>query len=174
MVVHSDKHGCFNNCYIFYSTGIYPHVVVLSYFRFFRLMKQCVPLFVLSENIDYLAYCLQFRTPHRIILSGSPIQNNLKELWSLFDFIFPGKLGTLPDFMQHFSIPIVQGGYANATEIQVGLVHVIGKNFHDIQKSQSFIKINFFHGTGSDSIQMCMCVEGHNQPLFTEKNESRC
>ncbi|BFZ02829.1 hypothetical protein BsWGS_05868 [Bradybaena similaris] len=61
----------------------------------------------------------QFRTPHRIILSGSPIQNNLKELWSLFDFVFPGKLGTLPDFMQHFSIPIVQGGYSNATQMQV-------------------------------------------------------
>ncbi|KAH9520103.1 DNA excision repair protein ERCC-6 [Bulinus truncatus] len=63
--------------------------------------------------------CKQFRTPHRIILSGSPIQNNLKELWSLFDFVFPGKLGTLPDFMQHFSIPIVQGGYSNATQVQV-------------------------------------------------------
>ncbi|GFR85602.1 DNA excision repair protein ERCC-6-like [Elysia marginata] len=62
--------------------------------------------------------CKQFRTPHRIVLSGSPIQNNLKELWSLFDFVFPGKLGTLPDFMQHFSIPIVQGGYSNATQVQ--------------------------------------------------------
>ncbi|PVD37640.1 hypothetical protein C0Q70_00237 [Pomacea canaliculata] len=63
--------------------------------------------------------CKQFRTPHRLILSGSPIQNNLKELWSLFDFVFPGKLGTLPDFMAHFSIPIVQGGYANATQVQI-------------------------------------------------------
>ncbi|OWF44499.1 DNA excision repair protein ERCC-6-like [Mizuhopecten yessoensis] len=61
----------------------------------------------------------QFRTYHRIILSGSPIQNNLKELWSLFDFVFPGKLGTLPDFMAHFSVPIVQGGYSNASEVQV-------------------------------------------------------
>jgi len=52
-------------------------------------------------------------------MSGSPMQNNLKELWSLFDFAFPGKLGTLPDFMQHFSVPIVQGGYANATKVQV-------------------------------------------------------
>ncbi|KAL3875967.1 hypothetical protein ACJMK2_033861 [Sinanodonta woodiana] len=63
--------------------------------------------------------CKQFKTPHRIILSGSPIQNNLKELWSLFDFVFPGKLGTLPDFMQHFAVPIVQGGYANASAVAV-------------------------------------------------------
>ena len=39
-------------------------------------------------------------------MSGSPIQNRLSELWSLFDFIFPGKLGTLPVFQAQFSIPI--------------------------------------------------------------------
>ena len=52
------------------------------------------------------------------------MQNNLKELWSLFDFVFPGKLGTLPDFMAHFSVPITLGGYANATQVQVGTVRV--------------------------------------------------
>ena len=61
----------------------------------------------------------QIPTPHRIILSGSPLQNNLKELWSLFDFVFPGKLGTLPTFMEQFAVPITQGGYANASDIQV-------------------------------------------------------
>lgn len=75
-----------------------------------------------NPDVKATLVCKQFRTPHRIILSGSPIQNNLKELWSLMDFVFPGKLGTLPDFMQHFAVPIVQGGYSNATDIQVGVV----------------------------------------------------
>lgn len=61
----------------------------------------------------------QFPTPHRLILSGSPIQNNLRELWSLFDFVFPGKLGTLPVFMAEFAVPIAHGGYANDTKRQV-------------------------------------------------------
>jgi len=47
------------------------------------------------------------------------MQNNLRELWSLFDFVFPGKLGTLPTFMEHFAIPITRGGYANASPIEV-------------------------------------------------------
>ena len=65
----------------------------------------------------------QLATPHRLILSGSPMQNNLKELWSLFDFIYPGKLGTLPVFLQQFSGPITVGGYANATTVQVATAY---------------------------------------------------
>lgn len=48
----------------------------------------------------------QLHTVHRLIMSGSPIQNRLAELWSLFDFIFPGKLGTLPVFQAQFAVPI--------------------------------------------------------------------
>jgi DNA excision repair protein ERCC-6 len=37
--------------------------------------------------------CKSFKTHHRIAITGSPIQNNLKELWSIFDFCSPGLLG---------------------------------------------------------------------------------
>ena len=40
---------------------------------------------------------------------------------SLFDFVFPGKLGTLPVFTAQFALPIQIGGYANATPLQVRL-----------------------------------------------------
>lgn len=52
------------------------------------------------------------------------MQNNLKELWSLFDFVFPGKLGTLPVFMEQFSVPITMGGYSNASPVQVANAHM--------------------------------------------------
>lgn len=59
------------------------------------------------------------RTPHRIMLTGSPMQNNLTELWSLFDFTNPGMLGNLTTFQEHFASPILQGGFANSTPTQV-------------------------------------------------------
>lgn len=43
---------------------------------------------------------------HRLILSGTPIQNNVLELWSLFDFLMPGFLGTEKVFMEKFAKPI--------------------------------------------------------------------
>lgn len=44
---------------------------------------------------------------HRLILSGTPIQNNVLELWSLFDFLMPGFLGTEKQFACKFSRPIL-------------------------------------------------------------------
>ncbi|KFB40634.1 hypothetical protein ZHAS_00008156 [Anopheles sinensis] len=44
---------------------------------------------------------------HRLILSGTPIQNNVLELWSLFDFLMPGFLGTEKQFSIRFSRPIL-------------------------------------------------------------------
>ncbi|KAJ1856956.1 DNA repair protein rhp26, partial [Coemansia sp. RSA 2703] len=63
--------------------------------------------------------CKRLDTRHRILVTGTPIQNNLTELWSLFDFIFPGRLGTLPVFNNQFAVPITVGGYASANELQV-------------------------------------------------------
>lgn len=72
-----------------------------------------------NPNTAITIYCKELRTHNRLILSGTPMQNNLSELWSLFDFIFPMRLGTLVDFRNQFEIPIKLGGYANASNLQV-------------------------------------------------------
>lgn len=46
------------------------------------------------------------KAEHRLILTGTPIQNNVLELWSLFDFLMPGFLGTEKYFQEKFSKPI--------------------------------------------------------------------
>ena len=69
--------------------------------------------------LDFVVSCCWGVQVHRLIMTGSPIQNRLSELWSLFDFVFPGKLGTLPVFQTQFALPIQTGGYANASAMQV-------------------------------------------------------
>ena len=57
----------------------------------------------------------QFKTPHRVCLTGSPIQNDLVELFSLVDWVVPGFLGSLELFKRNFAKPIKQACYSSAT-----------------------------------------------------------
>ena len=43
---------------------------------------------------------------HRFVLTGTPIENRLSELWSIFDFLMPGFLYTYDRFRQDFETPI--------------------------------------------------------------------
>jgi len=44
----------------------------------------------------------KLNSKHRLALTGTPIENNLTELWSIFDFLNPGYLGTLNKFKQNY------------------------------------------------------------------------
>ncbi len=44
----------------------------------------------------------KLKSIHRLALSGTPVENNLTELWSIFDFLNPGYLGTLNKFKQNY------------------------------------------------------------------------
>lgn len=43
---------------------------------------------------------------HRLCLTGTPLENNLENLWSLFHFLMPGFLDSLEHFNRHFRLPI--------------------------------------------------------------------
>jgi SNF2 family DNA or RNA helicase len=43
-------------------------------------------------------------------LTGTPMENHLRELWSLFDFVQPGLLGERQQFERHYRTPIENGG----------------------------------------------------------------
>jgi hypothetical protein len=70
------------------------------------------------------------------------------------DFIYPGRLGSLQDFSAKFAIPITQGGYANASPLQVRtafkcacllrffLWFFMKKKY---KKMFCFLIVNFFH-----------------------------
>jgi len=53
---------------------------------------------------------------HRLILSGTPVQNSVKDLWSLFDFLIPGFLGDEASFQERFVRPILKGKSLSAEQ----------------------------------------------------------
>jgi superfamily II DNA or RNA helicase len=51
---------------------------------------------------------------HRIVLTGTPLENSVLDLWSIFDFLMPGYLGTAKDFRERYEVPIAKEKNAEA------------------------------------------------------------
>jgi len=43
-----------------------------------------------------------------LVLTGTPLENSVLDLWSIFDFLMPGYLGTAQDFRERYEIPITR------------------------------------------------------------------
>jgi superfamily II DNA or RNA helicase len=48
------------------------------------------------------------RAHHRLVLTGTPLENSVLDLWSIFDFLMPGYLGAAADFRERYEAPIVR------------------------------------------------------------------
>uniref|UniRef100_A0A670I4R4 DNA excision repair protein ERCC-6 n=1 Tax=Podarcis muralis TaxID=64176 RepID=A0A670I4R4_PODMU len=126
-----------------------------------------------NPNAAVTVACKQFCTPHRIILSGSPMQNNLKELWSLFDFVFPGKLGTLPVFMEQFSVPITMGGYSNASPVQVKTAYKCACILRDtinpylLRRMKADVKMSLSLPEKNEQVLFCRLTDEQHQVYKT-------
>ncbi|AVQ94986.1 calcium-binding protein [Ethanoligenens harbinense] len=58
----------------------------------------------------------QIRSEHRFALTGTPVENSLAELWSIFDFLMPGYLYSHAKFRETFELPVVKGGDEQALD----------------------------------------------------------
>ncbi len=47
---------------------------------------------------------------HRLVLTGTPVENSASDLWSILDFLMPGYLGSHNAFRTRFEIPMARGG----------------------------------------------------------------
>ncbi|MBI3195330.1 MAG: SNF2 helicase associated domain-containing protein [Ignavibacteriae bacterium] len=57
------------------------------------------------------------QSKHRLALTGTPVENNLMELWSQFDFLNPGLLGSRTGFQNQFAKPIEREKDESAAEM---------------------------------------------------------
>ena len=74
-----------------------------------------------NSNSKIAKSIYQLKGVFRIALSGTPIENHLEELWSLFNFLNPGLLGSLKEFRKTFVNPI--------------------ENYHNVEKIKKLKKI---------------------------------
>jgi superfamily II DNA or RNA helicase len=54
------------------------------------------------------------RARQRLVLTGTPLENSVVDLWSIFDFLMPGYLGSAKDFHERYEVPIARERDANA------------------------------------------------------------
>lgn len=69
-----------------------------------------------NVNAQTTKAIMLLNTRHRIALSGTPIENNLSELYSLFRFLNPSMFGTLEEFNNYYAIPIQRENDREAIE----------------------------------------------------------
>ena len=97
------------------------HVVITTYMVLARdidaMKNQNWHLIVLDEaqaikspDAKATRAVCQLKARQRLCLSGTPIENNLDELWSQFAFLMPGLLGARRDFTKRFRTPIERKG----------------------------------------------------------------
>jgi DNA repair and recombination protein RAD54 and RAD54-like protein len=68
-----------------------------------------------SDSNTYTALT-GLKVERRVILSGTPIQNDLTEYYALLDFANPGYLGTRADFRKKYELPILRGRDADGSD----------------------------------------------------------
>uniref|UniRef100_A0A6N2KVJ2 Helicase C-terminal domain-containing protein n=1 Tax=Salix viminalis TaxID=40686 RepID=A0A6N2KVJ2_SALVM len=74
---------------------------------------------------------LEIPSAHCIVISGTPIQNNLKELWALFNFCCPDLLGDNKWFKETYEHPILRGNEKNASDRDKRIGSTVAKELRE-------------------------------------------
>ena len=64
--------------------------------------------YIKNNNTQNAKVIKEINADTRFALTGTPIENSLSELWSIFDFIMPGYLYTYRKFKEMYEMPIVK------------------------------------------------------------------
>ncbi|XP_077002890.1 DNA excision repair protein ERCC-6-like [Tamandua tetradactyla] len=116
---------------------------------------------------------------NRILLTGTPVQNNLQELWSLFDFACQGSLlGTLKTFKMEYENPITRAREKDATPGEKALGFKISENLmaiikpyflrrtkEEVQKKKSYNPVIRLSEENPDADAIC------EMPSLSRKND---
>lgn len=120
-----------------------------------------------SINSQRWRTLLGFKSRNRLLLTGTPIQNNMQELWSLLHFIMPTLFDSLTEFSEWFSKDIE--GRGKVGDEQISKLHTILKPFM-LRRHKNDIKDEI----GNKEIISVVCEMSNRQrALYSDIVESR-
>ncbi|MFI4917997.1 MAG: SNF2-related protein [Legionellales bacterium] len=76
----------------------------VAYYFYYLILDEAQ--FIKNARTKTTQIIQQLRASHRLCLTGTPLENHLGELWSLFHFLMPGLLGDAKQFRLWFRTPI--------------------------------------------------------------------
>ena len=74
--------------------------------------------FIKNRETQIAKAVKSLRCEHRLVITGTPLENSVFDLWSIFDFLMPGYLGSARDFRERYEQPITQGDNPSLNRLQ--------------------------------------------------------
>ncbi|XP_063676027.1 helicase SRCAP-like isoform X3 [Bolinopsis microptera] len=141
------------------------HVCVTSYklviqdYRAFRSKKWYFLILDEAHNIKNFKsqrwqLLLNFNSQRRLLLTGTPLQNNLMELWSLMHFLMPSVFGSQSAFREWFGNPLV-GMVEGTEEYNAHLVERLHKILRPFLLRRLKKEVELQLPTKTESVLMC-------------------
>ena len=95
---------------------------------------------------------------HRMILTGTPLQNNLSELWSIFDIVQPKIFGSSDRFQREYQTKIERGLLKDSSDREKNMAEILSEQLREKYKE------HFLRRT-KDNIFKIVCSETLKRPL---------
>ena len=82
----------------------------------------------------------QYKSAHRLLLTGTPLQNNLSELWALLNFLLPKIFSSAEEFKKWFDKPLCK-----MQTVSTSSKSVEEKNAFELTEEEQLVIINRLH-----------------------------
>jgi len=114
---HFDKAGQYDILLTTYQLALRDHEILEKLSFYYLILDEAQK--IKNPKAKMTQAIKSFHAEHKLALTGTPMENHLGELWSIFDFLMPGFLGSSAFFKQRYQNPIEKRGDKNTqTQLQ--------------------------------------------------------